>query len=105
MAANPPTSSSGVKSRPARLALQHSVNDPSLSQSHDNLVGVTTARKRDKKSQFLPDVVKSSSHSGTFHYGSLYLVGYDFLNSLVHEPLGLVGRVPRGQNNFRTNHP
>ena len=56
---------SGVKSRPSRLALQHSVNDPSLSRSHDSLVGVVSnAGKRNKKPHFLPNVVKSSTHSG-----------------------------------------
>ena len=56
----------GAKSRPSRLALQHSVNDPSLSRSHDSLVGVTPtggSSKREKKQQFLPDVVKSSAHT------------------------------------------
>ena len=60
-----PLNSSGsgaAKSRPSRLALQHSVNDPSLSRSHDSLVGVTPS-KREKKQPFLPDVIKSS-HSG-----------------------------------------
>ena len=58
-----PTASGG-KSRPARLALQHSVNDPTLSRSHDSLVGVTpTSRRGEKKSQFLPDVVKSSART------------------------------------------
>ena len=64
------TSGSGSKSRPSRLALQHSVNDPSLSRSHDSLVGVapTGVSKRDKKPQFLPDVVKSSAHTGKRYY-------------------------------------
>ena len=57
---------SGIKSRPSRLALQHSVNDPTLSRSHDSLVGVASnAGKRNKKLHFLPNVVKSSTHSGT----------------------------------------
>ena len=57
---------SGVKSRPSRLALQHSVNDPTLSRSHDSLVGVASnTGKRKTKSHFLPNVVKSSTHSGT----------------------------------------
>ena len=65
MADHYPMSSMGAKSRPARLVLQHSVNDPSLSRSHDSLVGVAPKGKRDKRSQFLPDVVKHSTHSGT----------------------------------------
>ena len=58
-------SHSGIKSRPSRLALQNSVNDPSLSRSHDSLVGVASnVGKRSKKPHFLPDVVKSSAHTG-----------------------------------------
>ena len=64
-------SGSGAKSRPSRLALQHSVNDPALSRSHDSLVGVpptSGSSKRDKKQQFLPNVIKSSAHSGRRHF-------------------------------------
>lgn len=64
-------SGSGAKSRPSRLALQHSMNDPSLSRSHDNLVGMTPiggSNKREKKQQFLPDVVRSSAHTGKRHH-------------------------------------
>lgn len=59
------SSGSRTKARPSRLALQRSANDPSLSRSHDSLVGVapTDGSKREKKQQFLPEVTKSS-HSG-----------------------------------------
>lgn len=67
---NSSSGGSGAKSRPSRLVLQHNVNDPALSRSHDSLVGVTPtggSSKRDKKQQFLPDVVKSSGKNQNTH--------------------------------------
>lgn len=66
------SSGSGAKSRPSRLALQHSMNDPSLSRSHDSLVGVAPTNRREKKQQFLPNVVKSSAHSGKNQLREIY---------------------------------